>query len=268
MRMVGMLFCALGLCALVGLLPPRLAAAGAETWIDLTHELSAEAVFWPTAAPFSMSTDFEGVTDKGFFYSAYSFTTAEHGGTHIDAPVHFARGAHPVDEIPLEQLIGEAVVIDVSEVVRQDRDHRISVGDIEAWEARHGEIPGNSIVLFRTGFGQYWPDAEKYLGTALRGEAGVAALSFPGLDAAAAEWLMDNRAVKAVGIDTASIDPGKSTHFEAHVALMSRNVPAFENVANLDRLPATGVFVVALPVKIRGGSGGPLRIVARVDPTE
>ncbi|MCU0990585.1 MAG: cyclase family protein [Xanthomonadales bacterium] len=268
MRMVGTLFCALGLCALVGLLPLRLAAAGAETWIDLTHELSAESVFWPTAAPFSMSTDFEGVTDKGFFYSAYSFTTAEHGGTHIDAPVHFARGANHVDEIPLEQLIGKAVVIDVSEAVRQDRDHRISVGDIEAWEARHGAIPGNSIVLFRTGFGQYWPDAEKYLGTALRGEAGVAALSFPGLDAAAAEWLMHNRAVKAVGIDTASIDPGKSTHFEAHVALMSRNVPAFENVANLDRLPATGVFVVALPVKIRGGSGGPLRIVARIDSTE
>ncbi len=152
--------------------------------------------------------------------------------------------------------------------MRQDRDYRISVGDIEAWEARHGAIPGNSIVLFRTGFGQYWPDAEKYLGTALRGEAGVAALSFPGLDAAAAEWLMHNRAVKAVGIDTASIDPGKSTLFEAHVALMSRNVPAFENVANLDRLPATGVFVVALPVKIRGGSGGPLRIVARIDSTE
>ena len=97
------------------------------------------------------------------------------------------------------------------------------------------------------------------------GEAAVAELSFPGLDPAAAEWLVENRGVKAVGIDTASIDRGKSTRFEAHVALMTRNVPAFENVANLERLPATGAFVVALPVKIRGGSGGPLRIVARVD---
>jgi kynurenine formamidase len=263
MRITNALF-----CALAGLLPLPLVAAETEEWIDLTHELSAEAVFWPTAAPFSMSTDFAGVTDQGFFYSAYSFTTAEHGGTHIDAPVHFAEGAHSVDQIPLEQLIGTAVVIDVAAAAQADRDHRIGVADIEAWEARHGAIPDDSIVLFRTGFGQYWPDAEKYLGTALRGEAGVAALSFPGLDAAAAEWLMHNRAVKAVGIDTASIDPGKSTHFEAHVALMSRNVPAFENVANLDRLPATGVFVVALPVKIRGGSGGPLRIVARIDSTE
>jgi kynurenine formamidase len=263
MRIVGTLF-----CALAGLLPQPLPAADTGEWIDLTHELSAEAVFWPTAAPFSMTTDFEGVTDKGFFYSAYSFTTAEHGGTHIDAPVHFARGANHVDEIPLEQLIGKAVVIDVSEAVRQDRDHRISVADIAAWETRHGAIPAGSIVLFSTGFERYWPDAEQYLGTALRGEAGVTALSFPGLDATAAEWLMDTRGIKAVGIDTASIDHGKSTLFEAHVALMSRNVPAFENVANLERLPATGDFVVALPVKIRGGSGGPLRIVARVDSTE
>lgn len=258
----------LALCMLSGLLPLPLPAAETGEWIDLTHELSGDAVFWPTAAPFSMSTDFEGVTDKGYFYSAYSFTTAEHGGTHIDAPVHFAQGANHVDEIPLQQLIGDAVVIDVSAAVQADRDHRISVADIETWEARHGAIPTASIVLFRTGFGQYWPDAENYLGTALRGEAGVAALSFPGLDAATAEWLLELRGIKAVGIDTASIDYGKSTHFETHVALMSHNVPAFENVANLDRLPATGVYVVALPVKIRGGSGGPLRIVARIDRAE
>lgn len=262
MRMTKVLF-----CALAGLLPLQPTAAGASTWIDLTHELSEDAVFWPTAAPFSMSTDFEGVTDKGYFYSAYSFCTAEHGGTHIDAPVHFAQGANHVDEIPLEQLIGDAVVIDVSQTVRANRDHRISVADIEGWEAQHGAIPDDSIILFRTGFGQFWPDAGKYLGTALRGEAGAAALSFPGLDARAAEWLLENRQIKAVGIDTASIDYGKSTHFEAHVALMTRNVPAFENVANLDRLPATGAFVVALPVKIRDGSGGPLRIVARIENT-
>jgi kynurenine formamidase len=258
----------MALCLLTGLLPLQLPAEDTEVWIDLTHELSAEAVFWPTATPFSLTTDFEGMTDKGYFYSAYSFTTAEHGGTHIDAPVHFAEGARHVDEIPLEQLIGEAVVIDVSQAVQADRDHRIVVTDIEAWEARHGAIPDDSIVLFRTGFGQYWPDPENYLGTALRGEAGVAALSFPGLDAAAAEWLLQNRNIKAVGIDTASIDHGKSTHFETHVALMTHNVPVFENVANLARLPATGVYVIALPVKIRGGSGGPLRIVARLDPTE
>jgi len=246
------------------ILPLQSIADDPAVWIDLTHELSGDAVFWPTAEPFSMTTDFKGMTEKGYFYSAYSFKTAEHGGTHIDAPVHFAEGANPVNEIPLDQLIGDAVVIDVSRAVEVDRDHLISVADISQWEEQHGAIPEASIVLFRTGFGQFWPDAEKYLGTPLRGEEGAAQLSFPGLDPLAADWLMLNRRIKAVGIDTASIDRGKSTHFGAHVALMSHNVPAFENVANLDRLPATGVFVIALPVKIRGGSGGPLRIIASV----
>lgn len=233
-------------------------------WIDLTHELSEEAIFWPTANRFRMTTDSEGITEKGYYYSAYSFTTAEHGGTHIDAPVHFAEGRHHVNEIPLEQLIGDAVVVDVSPQVRENRDHQVSVADLKGWEADHGEIPRGSIVLLRTGFGAYWPNADKYLGTALRGAEGVAALSFPGLGTDAARWLMSERQVKAVGIDTASIDHGKTTDFATHVALMTHNVPAFENVANLDRLPATGAYVIALPTKIRGGSGGPLRIIARV----
>ncbi len=236
-------------------------------WIDLTHELSSDAVFWPTADPFKLTTDFEGMTEGGYYYSAYSFTTAEHGGTHIDAPVHFAKGMHTVNEIPLEQLIGDAVVVDVSTQVAKNRDHLISVTDLQGWEALHGEIPKHSIVLLRTGFSSYWPNAGKYLGTELRGAAGTAALSFPGLSAEAAEWLMQRRHIKAVGIDTASIDYGKSRDFSAHVMLMTHNIPAFENVANLDKLPATGAYVIALPVKIRGGSGGPLRIIAKVTET-
>jgi kynurenine formamidase len=238
--------------------------AVADTWVDLTHDLSADAVFWPTADPFRMTTDFEGMTERGYFYSAYSFTTAEHGGTHIDAPVHFAEGRRSVNEIPLEQLIGDAVVVDVTAQVAKNRDYRISRDDFAAWEARNGSMPPDSIVLLRTGFSRYWPDAKAYLGTAERGEAGAAALSFPGLGTEAARWLVEERRIKAVGIDTASIDYGKSRDFATHVELMTHNVPAFENVAQLDRLPPTGAFVVALPVKIRGGSGGPLRIVARL----
>ena len=238
--------------------------ANEDQWIDLTHDLSSESVFWPTADPFRMTTDFEGMTERGYYYSAYSFTTAEHGGTHTDAPVHFAEGGNTVDQIPLEQLTGHAVVIDIRAAVAKNRDHLIDIDDIKAWESQQGEISDASIVLFHTGFGAYWPDAGRYLGTELRGAQGAAALSFPGLDADAARWLVTERKVKAVGIDTASIDYGKSRNFAAHVALMTHNVPAFENVANLDRLPARGLYVVALPVKIRGGSGGPLRIIARV----
>lgn len=235
-----------------------------ENWVDLTHDLSEDAVFWPTASPFELKTEFDGVTEQGYYYSAYSFTTAEHGGTHIDAPVHFAAGRRPVNEIPLQQLIGDAVVVDVSAKVAADRDYRVTRDDFAEWERRHGSMPQASIVLLRTGFSRYWPDPAAYLGTSLRGQAGAAALSFPGLHEDAAQWLVEERAIKAIGIDTASIDYGKSKDFAAHVALMTRNVPAFENLANLDSLPATGVYVVALPVKIRGGSGGPLRIVARV----
>lgn len=250
----------LALCCLSSCAP----AALAGEWIDLTHPLSSESVFWPTARPFELRTDFEGYTQKGYYYSAYTFTTAEHGGTHIDAPVHFAEGRHHVDEIPLDRLIGDAVVLDLSKAVDGRCDFLVSVAHIEAWENTHGTIPDNAIVLLRTGFGSFWPDAGKYLGTDLRGEAGVAALCFPGLHPEAATWLAEERGIKAVGIDTASIDRGQSKDFKAHVNLMTRNIPAFENVANLDQLPATGVFVVALPVKIAGGSGGPLRIVASV----
>lgn len=246
-----------------------LIAAGAanaeDDWIDLTHALSANSVFWPTAEKFELTTDAKGMTDAGYYYSAYSFSAAEHGGTHIDAPVHFAEGRMSVDQIPLSRLIGNAVVVDVSEPAGKNRDYLIGVEDITTWEQTHGQIPEDTIVLLRTGYSRYWPDAEAYLGTALRGEEGVAALHFPGLDPDAATWLVSERSVKAVGIDTASIDYGQSKTFGSHVALMTHNVPAFENVDNLDQLPPTGTTIVALPVKIEGGSGGPLRIIARVD---
>jgi kynurenine formamidase len=235
----------------------------AQEWIDLSHALSPDAVFWPTAQRFEMRTDFEGHTEGGYYYSAYTFTTAEHGGTHIDAPVHFAEGTRSVDEIPLEQLIGDAVVIDLSDQVRGNCEYRATTSDIIAWEKKHGAIPGHSIVLLHTGFGRFWPNARQYLGTDLRGEAGVAELCFPGLHPEAASWLATERHIKAVGIDTASIDFGGSKDFAAHVNLMTRNIPAFENLANLHKLPPTGAYVVALPAKIQGGSGGPLRIIAR-----
>jgi kynurenine formamidase len=231
-------------------------------WVDLTHPLSADAIFWPTAKPFELTTDAEGVTEAGYYYSAYSFSAAEHGGTHIDAPVHFAQGRQSVDQVPLSRLIGSAAVIDVSEQAGRNRDYLIGVADIRAWEAGHGTLPAGAIVLFRTGFDRYWPDATRYLGTAERGQAGVAGLSFPGLDPEAARWLVSERAVGMVGIDTASIDYGKSKTFGSHVALMTANVPALENVAHLDRLPATGATLIALPIKIAGGSGGPVRIIA------
>jgi len=230
--------------------------------VDLSYAFDAKSVYWPTAETFKLETDFEGVTDKGYFYSAYRYSAAEHGGTHLDAPVHFAKGRHTVDEIPLDQLMGSGIVIDVTSKCSSNPDYQVGVADFQSWERTNGRIRPGTIVFLRTGFGKRYPDRKSYLGTDERGAAAVAKLHFPGLDPAAARWLTKNRSIKAIGLDTASIDYGQSTLFESHRILFEKNVPAFENVANLDQLPVKGFAVIALPMKIKGGSGGPLRIVA------
>jgi kynurenine formamidase len=230
--------------------------------VDLTYAFDANSVYWPTAEQFKLETDFEGMTDKGYFYSAYRYSAAEHGGTHLDSPVHFAKGHYTVDALPLEQLMGAAIVIDVTAQCATNPDYLVSVADFENWEKRNGRIPARTIVLLRTGFGKFYPDRKKYLGTEERGAEAVAKLHFPGLDPAAARWITANRSIKAIGLDTASIDYGQATLFESHRILFEKDIPAFENVANLDQLPAKGFSVIALPMKIKGGSGGPLRIIA------
>lgn len=230
--------------------------------VDLSYSFDENTVYWPTAESFKLTTDFEGVTDKGYFYSAYKYSAAEHGGTHIDAPVHFAKGRHTADQIPLEQLMGSGIVIDVTSQCAANRDYLVSIADFQNWERRNGRIRPGTIVFLRTGFGKYYPDRKMYLGTDERGAAAVAKLHFPGLDPAAARWLTQNRSIKAIGLDTASIDFGQSTLFESHRILFEKNIPALENVANLDQLPSKGFSVIALPMKIKNGSGGPVRIVA------
>ncbi|MDX1556516.1 MAG: cyclase family protein [Xanthomonadales bacterium] len=241
--------------------PPSMPLAD-STIIDLTHAYDEDTVYWPTAEGFKLTVDFHGMTEGGYYYEANSFCSAEHGGTHLDAPIHFAENRQTADAIPLNHLIGPAIVVDVSERALADADYQVTPSDLEAWEAAHGRILDGSIVLLRTGFGQFWPDRERYMGTTERGAEAVAKLHFPGLHPDAARWLVENRAIHAIGLDTPSIDYGQSTLFESHRILFAENIPAFENVANLDQLPASGFTIVALPMKIRDGSGGPLRIIA------
>ncbi len=234
------------------------------TAIDLSYPFNEETVYWPTASPFELTVEAAGQTDGGYWYAANSFRAAEHGGTHLDAPIHFAEGKRTAAEIPLDDLMGPAVVIDVSPAAADDPDYLVDLSAMEAWEAQHGAIPDRTIVLLMTGWGARWPDRSSYLGTAELGPGAVADLHFPGLDPDVAAWLVGERRVRAVGIDTASIDRGQSTEFHAHRVLAEANVPIFENVANLDRLPSTGAWVVALPMQIERGTGGPLRAVAFV----
>jgi kynurenine formamidase len=241
---------------------PRPEAPAARQVVDLSHPFDAETLYWPTEDGFQLEQVASGRTEAGYFYAANRFRTAEHGGTHIDAPIHFFEGGQSVDEIPLARLIAPGVVVDVSDACALDPDYRVQVGDLEAWERVHGHLPDGAILLLRTGWGERWPDRAAYLGTKETGPEAVAGLHFPGLHPDAARWLVAERRIGAVGIDTASIDHGPSTLFESHVALFSADVPALENVANLGALPATGFTVAALPMKIGGGSGGPLRIAA------
>jgi kynurenine formamidase len=232
--------------------------------VDLSHAYDADAIFWPTADPFRLEKVADGITSAGYYYAANNFFTSEHGGTHIDAPVHFARGHQSVDQIPLDRLMGHAVVVDVTGRVENDADYQVTQDDLLAWEQANDSLPAGAIVLVRTGFSRRWPDPTRYLGTAERGEEGAAKLRFPGLHPDAARWLIANRPIKAIGIDTASIDYGQSKLFESHRLLYAEDIPAFENLTGLERLPPKGAFVVALPMKIAGGSGAPLRAVAIV----
>jgi kynurenine formamidase len=228
--------------------------------IDLTHPFDERAIYWPTAKPFEWQKEAWGKSAGGYWYTAGRYGASEHGGTHLDSPIHFGEGKQAMDEIPLTHLVGPATVIDVTAQCAKDADYRLTVEDIMAWENQNGKIADNSIVLVRTGWEKFWGDKKKYLGTDKPGD--TANLHFPGISREAAELLARQRRVDGVGLDTASLDHGPSKDFIAHQILNGANIYGLENVVNLDRLPAKGATLIALPMKIKGGTGGPVRIIA------
>jgi kynurenine formamidase len=253
----------LALLSVLAFARPQPLDPGTQRIVDLTHAFGPRTLYWPTSpTKFALEKLASGQTPGGYFYSANSFCTPEHGGTHLDAPVHFAEQGRTAAEIPLEQLVAPAVVIDVSAKAAGDRDYRLTAQDVWTFEKQHGPIRRGTIVLLKTGWSRHWPDAKAYLGDDTPGDASK--LSFPSYGVDAARQLVEERGVAALGIDTASIDYGRSTDFVVHRVAAARNVPGFENLTNLDQLPARGAVVVALPMKIEGGSGGPLRAIALV----
>jgi kynurenine formamidase len=230
--------------------------------VDLSHSFDESTVYWPTASEgFLRETIAYGQTDAGFFYAAYNFCAPEHGGTHLDAPRHFAEHGATTDEIPLERLVAPAVVIDMSDAAANNPDVLLGRAHIEAFEAEHGTITPGTIVLVRTDWSERWPDRARYLGDATPGD--VSNLHFPGIGADAAELLVE-REIAAVGLDTASLDHGPSRDFAAHRILAAAGVPGFENLDSLAQLPARGALMLALPMKIGQGSGAPMRAIAIV----
>ncbi len=231
-------------------------------WIDLTHDFDTATVYWPTDEKFRHDTVYCGLTSQGYFYSSFKYAAEEHGGTHFDAPIHFSERGKTIEQVPVEQLHGPGVVVDVTKQATENRDYLVTLRDFEDWEKQNGRIPDGAIILLNTGFGKCWNDHLKYTGTLKSGKEGVEELHFPGLDPEVAQWLIDNRKIKAIGLDTPSIDYGQSKDFRTHRFLCAAGMTMYENLANLDQLPAKDFYIVALPMKIKGGSGAPLRIVA------
>jgi kynurenine formamidase len=231
--------------------------------VDLSHGYGPDTLYWPTStSKFALTSEASGFTPGGWFYASNSLSTPEHGGTHLDAPRHFSEKGRTTDQIPLDQLVAPAVVIDVTKEAAADRDYRLTREAVLAFEKASGPISRGTAVLLRTGWSRHWPNARAYLGDDTPGDASK--LSFPSYGVDAARLLVEDRGVAALGIDTASIDYGRSTDFQVHRVAAARNVPGFENLTNLDQLPLRGALVIALPMKIEGGSGGPLRAIALV----
>lgn len=231
--------------------------------VDLSWPLGKDTLFWPTATEaFELDVVSAGATPGGWFYAANTFRAPEHGGTHLDAPYHFHESGQTADEIPLSSLVAPAVVIDVAASADLDPDLTLTLEQVSAWEAAHGQVPKGAMVLLRTGWSTRWPDRLRYFGSDEIGTAND--LHFPSFGLEAARFLIEERGIVALGVDTASIDPGNSKDFPVHRLAGAANVPGLENLRSLDQLPAKGAWVAALPLSIEGGSGAPARVVAFV----
>lgn len=254
---------AMAMPAMPATVPAQVIDLARHRLVDLTHAFNAKTLYWPTATTgFQLQRLAFGNTPGGWFYASNAFAAPEHGGTHLDAPIHFYQHGVSADRIPLEQLIGPAVVLDVRAQAARDPDYRLTKGDVLAWEKRHGAIPRGAFVILRTGWGMRWPNAKSYFGDDTPGDA--SRLHFPSFGAEAARYLVGERRVAALGADVASIDYGASTDFIVHQIAARRGVIGLENLARVDALPPRGATIIALPMKIENGSGGPLRAIALV----
>jgi kynurenine formamidase len=229
--------------------------------VDLTYTFDASTIYWPTEGGFVHQFEQFGIEQPGgYFYASGKFAAAEHGGTHMDAPLHFNRNGMAVDQVPMSYLMGPAAVIDFSARALKDPDATLSLEEVRAYERTHGQIPSGAIVVGRSGWGRYWLDKKHYLGSDKAGD--VEHLHFPGFSPEAVKFLLIQRNVVALAIDTASVDPGNSRDFPVHRLWLGANRPAFENLANADKLPFSGAMLFCIPMKIGKGTGAPTRIFA------
>ena len=231
--------------------------------LDMTYPYDNASIYWPNAKGFNLTPESAGITEKGYWYAANFYSASEHGGTHADAPLHFAQNGRTIDQVPLEEWIGPAVVIDVRDQCARDRNYLLAVSDIEAWEKQYGRIPDGAWVIMYTEIDtQYYPDPVQVLGTDKKGLAAIPFLNFPGFSRESAEFLTTERKIHGIALDTPSIDYGKSEDFPVHRVICGADKLGLENIANLDKLPPAGATLWVIPMDIKGATGAPARVFA------
>lgn len=231
--------------------------------LDMTYVFDENTIYWPTAEPFRLEKSGWAAVQGGWWYASNNYGASEHGGTHVDAPIHFYEKGKTIDQIPLHDWIGPAVRMDVVSKCLGNRDYLLTVDDIKQWEATYGAIPDGAWVLMYTGTDTTsYPDRQKVLGTAKTGKDALPELHFPGFSPEAAEFLVSERKIRGIGLDTPSIDYGQSKDFRVHRICFAAGKLAIENIASLDKLPPTGAILYAVPMLIKDGTGAPARVFA------
>jgi len=226
--------------------------------IDLTHALNDKVPNWEGSAQSPFSAAELGNIKRDGYYSRM-LTLPEHFGTHLDAPAHFCATGWTIEQIPPERLVGPLALLDVRKQCAANADYQISAQDVARWEKTFGEIPAGSIVLANTGWGARWHSMQQFRNADSNGTK-----HYPGYAPEAVKFLIERRSIYGIGIDTMGVDYGPSKDHPNHRYTGAHNVYHLENVANLDQVPAAGALVIAAPIKLEGGSGGPVRILAFV----
>ena len=228
--------------------------AGKIRVLDLSYSINEKLVPWPGDEKWFEAKVNASIEKDGYF--TRSFWMLEHYGTHLDAPAHFPPGKATVDQITAKQLFGPAAVLDVRAEGAKDADYQLPAARVEEWEGQHGRIPAGAIVLLRTGWAVRWPDAQRY-----RNQDAQGRMHFPGFSVEAAKLLIE-RQVSGLGCDTMSVDCGASADFAVHRLALGSGLYHLENLSDLGALPEAGAFLVVAPIKLEGGSGGPVRVFA------
>jgi kynurenine formamidase len=239
--------------------PDTAGAASARSFtsaVDLTHTMSPDFPTFSGVPGIEMEKKFD-LTKDGF--NLYWWRLIEHAGTHLDAPIHFSQSGATVDKIPAAALVLPLAVIDVAAKAAQNPDYLITREDLAGWEKKHRRLPDYCCVAMQSGWAQHVGNPAKFTG-----KDGSGVFHFPGFSLEAAEWLMRERNVMGLAVDTLSLDHGPSTDFKVHRAWLPSGRWGLENVANLDKVPASGTMLVVGLAKVKDATGGPARLLALV----